>query len=1113
MNKPFYASVVAILMILIMFSSATLHAESLSDTSSRAEIDPSLSVEVDLLGPEAASGYYPTGTYNISVDVGNDGNIDFSVVTVTCEVFKEKDFSSQVEGFPSEINLTSLNAGSSLMTKFPWTVSTQGNYTINITAVTGSTTEKISVTFRIMNIVDIGVETWSATAPFMEALNYYPTHTNIELKVDVKNFGNMELDSVDVIVKITYLTTTEYEDTADKDFILGLDPGETDVVTIDTQWSSSVARSYKINITLDLENDLKMNNNYLEDNLKTGNKTNIVITGISDGVMILQDGGMYEEKSTSLRVLLDNKGNVKYNQSFWVNLSIWQNDALTNYNTVGWNQHYFSTDDLDTANSIGYPGQSDIIFFSSWTPAQGSYVIKVVINSTDDYTTDNTFEINVEIKDYIDLNVTITEPLHNSSLSTKGNLYVNVTVNNLGNQMVSTAMVQVEIIDLDANTTVVGPNPLTFTNINPQLSKYKTILISSWNPVAGNFRITATIDLATDENASNDVDSVEMSFFTPLKVGSIEGVVTNFFGVPIPDALVSLEMTRAFELSAFTDETGSYSLDDVPVITESRYNITAVKTGQYFRSYNDSVVVQANLVTEVNFVLESEPLPLIFPLDGSQDVEIFETVDVIFEMEMEELSITSSTFYLEDDQGAVDGTLNFSTESAGIFNKTAVNFIPDENLTFNTTYTLTISSDVRGIGGDYPLWLDYTGTFTTVDRFLETPQVSPVDSALDVELNVIVTAIFTSKIDPGTIDISTFTLRKTGEVSLVPAQVNYDDITRVATLVPNEHLETGTEYTATLTTGIRDDLGASMLNDYTWKFKTVSLIYPDISGIVPVGGAVNVLISTTVKVTFSKAMDQVPTEGAFSLVPDVGEVVTGTYSWSDDSQDLTFQPEEDLEYNMTYTVVVGIAANDTDALNLENEFTSSFTTQLDPAGSTPVDIEDDDEGIDPGIILLIIVIIIIIILIIVMLMVRRPAEEEYAEEEPTRHYDEYEGEEFGDYECPECGTLVSGEMPSCPGCGAQFEEALYSCPDCGTQVEEDTVQCPECDYAFGSPEGEEGEEIGEDEVVEEYEDYEVIDEEGEEGVIIPGESEYEKEDVSAEPIDEDDLSIDDMQLD
>ena len=93
-------------------------------------------------------------------------------------------------------------------------------------------------------------------------------------------------------------------------------------------------------------------------------------------------------------------------------------------------------------------------------------------------------------------------------------------------------------------------------------------------------------------------------------------------------------------------------------------------------------------------------------------------------------------------------------------------------------------------------------------------------------------------------------------------------------------------------------------------------------------------------------MNQVPTEDAFSLVPDVGEVVTGTFSWSDDSQDMTFQPDENLEYNMTYTVVVGIAAIDTDVLNLENEFTSSFTTQVDPAGSTPVDIDDDDEGID-----------------------------------------------------------------------------------------------------------------------------------------------------------------------
>jgi hypothetical protein len=94
--------------------------------------------------------------------------------------------------------------------------------------------------------------------------------------------------------------------------------------------------------------------------------------------------------------------------------------------------------------------------------------------------------------------------------------------------------------------------------------------------------------------------------------------------------------------------------------------------------------------------------------------------------------------------------------------------------------------------------------------------------------------------------------------------------------------------------------------------------HPTITQHSPTGTAAP--IETTITVTFSKAMNTVSTEDAFSVSPDV----PGVFSWI--GNELIFTPDSNLDYERTYTVILTTEAEDLDENNLQSPFSWQFTT-------------------------------------------------------------------------------------------------------------------------------------------------------------------------------------------
>ncbi len=118
------------------------------------------------------------------------------------------------------------------------------------------------------------------------------------------------------------------------------------------------------------------------------------------------------------------------------------------------------------------------------------------------------------------------------------------------------------------------------------------------------------------------------------------------------------------------------------------------------------------------------------------------------------------------------------------------------------------------------IYLDDAAVRATATADTTPPTVtstSPTAGASGVAVTTTVTATFSEDMDATTIKSSTFTLNNG-----VTGTVSYNAGTRTATLTPSANLASGTVYTATITTGVKDAAGNPMSAAKIWSFTTAA---------------------------------------------------------------------------------------------------------------------------------------------------------------------------------------------------------------------------------------------------------------------------------------------------
>lgn len=197
--------------------------------------------------------------------------------------------------------------------------------------------------------------------------------------------------------------------------------------------------------------------------------------------------------------------------------------------------------------------------------------------------------------------------------------------------------------------------------------------------------------------------------------------------------------------------------------------------------------------------------------DDAINIPVNTKVGAIFSEAMDPLTITNLTFTLLQGDTQVSGIITYSGVSAV--------FVPEENLAYNTAYTVTVTSGVKDLAGNalaapYELsWTTGEAPDTTAPTVIMT---QPVSGAVDVAVDTVITVVFSEMLDPLTVTNVFLTLKK--DTIPVSGTVTYSGVTAV--FKPSARLSVGVVYTGTITTNVKDLAGNTLTSNYNISFTT-----------------------------------------------------------------------------------------------------------------------------------------------------------------------------------------------------------------------------------------------------------------------------------------------------
>ena len=201
------------------------------------------------------------------------------------------------------------------------------------------------------------------------------------------------------------------------------------------------------------------------------------------------------------------------------------------------------------------------------------------------------------------------------------------------------------------------------------------------------------------------------------------------------------------------------------------------------------------------------------PADKATGVTINTKITATFSKAMDPLTINTATFTLMQGTTAVSGAVTFAANATAIFT-------PSSNLATNTAFTATVTTGAKDLAGN-ALAANFIWNFTTGAATDTTPpnviSTNPADKATGVAVNHTVNATFDKAMDPETINTANFTLAGPNPIT---GTVTYDAVNKIATFTPGSDLAPSTQFTATVTTGVKDLAGNALAVNKVWTFTT-----------------------------------------------------------------------------------------------------------------------------------------------------------------------------------------------------------------------------------------------------------------------------------------------------
>lgn len=211
----------------------------------------------------------------------------------------------------------------------------------------------------------------------------------------------------------------------------------------------------------------------------------------------------------------------------------------------------------------------------------------------------------------------------------------------------------------------------------------------------------------------------------------------------------------------------------------------------------------------------------------------------------------------------------------------------------------------------------------------------PAANTFGVSVGQPITITFSETMDPATINVSSIIVTQNDLV--VPGIVVYTN--SKAAFNATEELLKNQLYIVTITTGVRDQSGNALANNYTFSFKTGTArddLSPLISLTDPLNDVGGIPRNKSITIQFSEAMEPT-TVNSFTFILKQGEdLIPGSVSSSGTTA--TFTPHDALTAVTRYTATITTDATDLAGNALASNSSWDFTTGGTVASLSAIDL-------------------------------------------------------------------------------------------------------------------------------------------------------------------------------
>lgn len=304
------------------------------------------------------------------------------------------------------------------------------------------------------------------------------------------------------------------------------------------------------------------------------------------------------------------------------------------------------------------------------------------------------------------------------------------------------------------------------------------------------------------------------------------------------------------------------------------------------------------------------------PANGAVNVATIKKPSATFNEVMDPETINGTTFLLKQGTTIVTGTVSYSGSTA--------TFTPTNALAANTVYSGTITTGSKDLAGNAMI-ADYVWSFNT-GAIPVVVSTDPINGAINVAVNKVVTATFSGLMNPSSVSGTTFLLKQ--GTAVVPGVVTYTGMT--ASFTPALPLTPNTLYTGIITTGAKDTAGNALANNYTWSFATGTA--PSVISTDPPNAATGVALTKRITATFSDVMNQLTINNTTFLLKQGTTPVSGTVTYL--GKTATFTSDASLLPGTIYTATITTGAQNAAGNPIGADYVWSFTTtRVPPAPS------------------------------------------------------------------------------------------------------------------------------------------------------------------------------------